>query len=957
MHTRASVRPVDPERGLDGSAASARSVPLVSLRTVVGRDQELAAIDAFLERSRSAPGVLLIEGEPGAGKTALLEAALDVTTSGVCVLWSRPVEAETRYAFSGLADLLGGVAERLDAELPEPQRHAIRSALLLERGSRKTPDHRAVGAATLSILRRLADDAPVVVAIDDLHWLDHATARALAFALRRLRSEPVALLASRRSHREAPSPLDEALRDTTLVRVDAAPLSVGALERIITDGANAGLPRTTMLRIHHVSRGNPLFALELVRALGDTNVPLEPGQPLPVPEDLQVLLLEHLGGLSDEERDALLLVALLAKPTEETLTAAIGRRWDDIAGRLRSSGIIDVRSGHVWFTHPLRAAAVANSSSLIARQHAHRRLAGVVTDAEQRARHLALATSGPDEGVATVLEEAAIAALRRGAPDATAELAEMAAALTPDDRPSDSCRRWIIAGDARFSLADHRLAEERFVRAETVAPPGRDHADALLHVGRMRAYHADIQQAMRMLEEALVEAEGSDELTAVIESDLAMLSSATGDTRAILRHAHSAARSAERAGLRHVSADAHAHIAAATFVTGDGLDGEALRKAVEFEDPYETRNARSRPSELVATLLSWADRLGEARTILERCERETTDGGLDAMLPFVWYLLSELDCWTGDWRRGLERALEADKLASETDDGLLRALTSYAVALLAAHLGDVDESRKHSKLGADIAIARGAPLGFAMNRSVFGFLEASLGRPERAVAILDPLVDVALATGMNEPAPLWFLPELIESLVHTGDLDRATSMTEWLEERARAIDRARGLAGAARCRGLLASAHGRSEEALGACAQALVHHERIPIPFERARTLLVGGQIARRSRKWGVARECLDEACEVFERLGAALWLERAQNERERIGGRKSSPFELTESERQVAELAAAGRSNKEIADVLFLSPKTVGGTLGRVYRKLGVRTRTELSSWLARADQATPDR
>jgi DNA-binding CsgD family transcriptional regulator len=274
------------------------------------------------------------------------------------------------------------------------------------------------------------------------------------------------------------------------------------------------------------------------------------------------------------------------------------------------------------------------------------------------------------------------------------------------------------------------------------------------------------------------------------------------------------------------------------------------------------------------------------------------------------------------------------------------------VALLAAHLGLVDQARSAAEEGIRVARDAGHLLAMGLNVFVLGFLEHSLGNADAAHARFGPMLEAARAGGFDEPAAAWWLPSEIEALIVLGELEQAASLTDWMEERARAIERVSGLASGARCRALLAAADGRVDEALTTCDEALALHERVDARFERARTLFAQGQIARRARKWGVARDALDGALTAFEALGARLWADRARDEAGRIGGRPPSPVELTETERQIADLVASGRTNREVAAALFVSPKTVSSSLGRVYRKLGVASRTEMAARL-RGDPA----
>jgi len=919
---------------------------------VIGRDAELAEIAAFVTRIPDGSGVLLIAGEAGVGKTTLWEAGVGGASTSATVLSCRPVQTEATMAFAGLSDLLGGALAGVLGDLPAPQRRALEAALLLEDGPRS--DHQAIGAGTLSALRALATRAPVLVAVDDAHWLDRPSARALAFAVRRLDGEPVRLLASLRSGEGEPAPppeLAEILDRDGGRRLRLGPLSVGAVERLLADVLGMTLPRSALLRLHETARGNPFFALELGRALTEAGALPGPGQPLPVPDDLHILLLDRVRRLPASARDVLLLASLLSQPTEDTLERAVGGGWDSALERGRRAGIIDVVAGTVHFAHPLLTSAVASAASPRQRREAHARLAGAVHGQEERARHLALATAEPDAQVALVLEQASADARRRGAPDAAADLAELAGALTPEDRRHDAWRRCTMAGDARLTAGDTSPAAELFTRAATLAAPGAEHARALWHLARVHYVHDDVANARALLEEARGEAGDDLALCAAIEHDLVYPAFASGDLHTTLRHARAAADLAEQVDAVPILAGALSQIAVTELMLGHGARWDLLERARRLEDWDDPRPAALRPTLVAAHIVSWLDRLDEARALLLAGERELIDRGDDGALPWVWYRLAELDCWTGDWARGHEQALAADRLAIQTGQRALRPPTCYAVALLAAHLGRADEARQAAEEGASASIAAGLPIGLAANLGVLGFLELSLGHPDRAHERLGPLLALARAGGLDEPALLSWLPDEIEALVTLGEHDEAAAVIDWVEERARAVDRPSGLATAARGRALLRAARGDSAEALLACDEALGHHDRVAAPFPRARTLFTRGQIARRARKWGVARASLGEALTVFEGLGAALWAERARDELARIGGRPAAPLDLSETERKIAELVAAGRTNREVAEILFVSPRTVSAGLARIYRKLSVSSRTEMAARLGGAE------
>ena len=468
-----------------------------------------------------------------------------------------------------------------------------------------------------------------------------------------------------------------------------------------------------------------------------------------------------------------LLTALLPQPDEQVLAEAFGDGWDAAADRGRADGIIEVEDRAVRFTHPLLASAVAAEASERERRDAHRRLAGAAVDDVSRARHLALATSGPDEDVAQALEQAARETTRRGAPDSAAELAELARTLTPDGRPHDAYRRCTVAGEARFAAGDSARALELFIEATTLAAPGPERAEALWHLGRVRYQHDDTGAARELLERGRDEAGDDLGLRAAIDHDLAYLCLAMSDARATLQHARAAVELAERVGAVQILADALAQVVVSEFLLGEGVRWEDMDRARALEDWDQPRPALLRPSIAFAHVLSWNDRIDDAVAVLVQSERELVERGDTGALPFLWYHVAELDCWSGHWERGRARALDADRVAVQTRQQGTRPMTCYAVALLAAHLGDVDEARRYVDEGVRVASAVGHVLGAGLNLAVLAFLEFSLGHHDRAHALFDPLIRGARAGGFDEPCTAWWLPNDIESLVALGDPDAA----------------------------------------------------------------------------------------------------------------------------------------------------------------------------------------
>ena len=394
---------------------------------LVGREEELQRVELFLDAARHAPRALVIEGEAGAGKTSIWEAALTAAArAGTPTLAARPAEAETSFAYAALGDLLRDQLEAV-ADLPSRQRRALEVALRLDDERDDAPDQQSVALAVLTVFRQLAQLRPLVVAIDDVQWLDAASASVLRYAVRRLDAGPVGLLAAWRTEPGAPVPLelDRAPTAERLERIPLSPLSLGAVQHLITQRLGFLPPRPALRRLHELSGGNPFFALELARAFQEGAIQLEAGERLPVA--LDELVGARLQALSAEARRALAAAAALAQPTVGLVekVAGDGRGALDEAERAH---VIAVRDGRVRFTHPLLASGAYGTVDASLRRDLHARAGAAVADPEERARHLALAATGPDEVVARALEAAASRADARGAPPAAAELYERAVA-------------------------------------------------------------------------------------------------------------------------------------------------------------------------------------------------------------------------------------------------------------------------------------------------------------------------------------------------------------------------------------------------------------------------------------------------------------------------------------------------------------------------------------------------
>jgi ATP/maltotriose-dependent transcriptional regulator MalT len=412
---------------------------------------------------------------------------------------------------------------------------------------------------------------------------------------------------------------------------------------------------------------------------------------------------------------------------------------------------------------------------------------------------------------------------------------------------------------------------------------------------------------------------------------------------------------AEATGAPAVLAEALAVRSMCGLFLGRGVDEEELERALALEDPEREVLFQMRPTMLVAQAYEFIGKLEPARRLLADLRGRLVARGEEADLPWVLAHLGGVSWLAGDLRVAEEHLDDALHAAELTGQELFRAFALMLRGMVKVQRGD--ESGGHADATESLQISEriGWPIGIGQSLWTLGFLALSQGDPQAAVARLEPVADTVEANGVYEWPVAMSVPDAIEAGVATGDLERATRLTDALAATGRTFDRPWALATSGRSRALLEAAHGDLERAHAAAEQALAEHERLPFPFELGRTLLVLGQIQRRRGERRAARATLARALAVFEELGAPLWAARAEAEMRRIGVRRA-PNELTENELRVALLAAEGLSNPDIASRLFISRRTVEANLARAYRKLGVASRAELGATMAaRARTAEP--
>jgi DNA-binding CsgD family transcriptional regulator len=910
---------------------------------IVGRTEERARIASFVSSDHDGVRALVLEGEAGLGKSTLLAEARELVASGGRrVLECRPTEAETELPYAALGDLLGGTLDQPTPLVTPPQRRALEGALLLSHPSEDS-DRLAVALATLNTLRSLARESPLAVVVDDVQWLDPPTAHVLAFALRRLTDERVLLLVARRAELPSPLELDAVLPAGRVLRVPLAQLDLEALDDLFLRRLGVRFLRPMLLRLHRTSGGNPFLALELARAIDRDSAPPLDGL-LPVPDTVQLLVRGRLEELSESARDALLVVSALAHPTRQLVSQLAAETAIAEAVRER----VLVRDGErLRFSHPLLGSFAYGDAEPERRRLVHARLADVVPEPEERARHLALAATCPDATVADALERAAESARRRGAPDAAAGLAERAATMTPADQPAVR-RRLLLAASCSFDAGDPPSSVALLERALSAAAVGGERAEILLQLGTVRGASDGLDAARATYGSALVESGLPDELLARIHQHLAFATQLT-DVRAAAADADVALELAERVGRPRLLARALATRAMIEFQLGRGVQRELLERAHRLEEETgESQFLDESPRFVLGYQLQRIGALDEAREVfIDLCARATARG--DASLCLMLVSLSYVELRAGRIADARRAAEDAWRTAAESGRVLYEATALCARARVEAWEGEVDGARTLAARALELAAATGQSRTAADAASAIGSLELSLGAPGPAYARLEPALSARRAQGVAEPCLFSFLPDAVEALVALGRLEDAEQLLAPFEERGRELDRPWAQLTAARARALLAAAQGELPAADAALGLARKLEALVPEPLEWARTRLVAGIVARRFRRYRQARESFDEAARAFGDLGAAPWVERAHTEATKIAGRRTAATELTATEREIAELVARGRSNHEVANALFLSPKTVEWNLSKVYRKLHVSSRTELAAKFAR--------
>lgn len=921
------------------------------VRKLIDREAELRRLLRLFESVRAgASGVLVVRGEPGVGKTALLDQVAETVTAGrVRVLRVAGVESEMELAFAGLHQLCAPLLDRLDG-LPVPQRHALGIAFGLTEGP--PPDRFLVALAVLGLLSEAARDRPLVCLVDDAHWLDRASAQALGFVARRLAADPIGLVLGTRHPAQELAGLPElplpALSDdgarTLLDSVLTGPLDTQVRDQIVAE-----------------TGGNPLALLELVRGLPREQLAGGFGLPgaVPLSSRIEESFLRQMDGLPDDTRRLLLLAA--ADPSGDTAlvcraAASLGIPVQASAPAVEAG--LARFSARVSFRHPLLRSAVYRSASAGERRTAHLALGEATdpdADPDRRAWHRAQGAPGPDEAVAAELERSAGRARGRGGPVAAAAMLEKAILLTADaDRRAD---RLLAAAAAYLQVGSYDKAVEllAFAEAEPLKERQSTRIDVLrAHVAFASGLDSDapplLLKAARRLEPLDVGLARQTYLAAWMAAMFAGGEPAAGPT----------AGATDGAGLTQVSRAARGlprsrrpdrtelllDALSLMITEGPGSAAPSLRAAVDVmaeADLTDDDVARWGWLAHAPAVALWD--YDASRALLERAADALRALGAWDLLPIALSMLGTVTTLAGDFATAAELIAESDAVCEATG----APADAFGPSALAALRGDPDEAIP--LIEAMLSTGRNKGQGGATTYAHWtaAVLFNGLGRYDEALA-------AAARTGDGSSqlfVALWALPELIEAAVRGGRPDLATEPLATLTASAQAGGTDPGLGIAARCRALLsegATAERHYEEAVERLA-------RTRLRPELGRAHLLYGEWLRREGRRADARTHLRTAHDLLSALGVGAYAERARRELAATGEtvRRRTPAsvgDLTSREALIARLARDGRTNQEIGTLLFISARTVEWHLRKVFGKLGIASRRDLDEALARRGQ-----
>jgi DNA-binding CsgD family transcriptional regulator len=885
----------------------------------IGRGDLLARLTELL--SAQSARVELV-GEPGIGKTTVLRSAASGYASTCRVIAVTASETERLVGLATASDLVQALGD-VEARLPERVRKHLRSLTNPLDDGASALDQRIVGVALAALIREAALDRPLLLVVDDFQWVDDASYVLLAYALRRtLESDVRAMVAKRPSE-------DRLLKDATSVEVGA--VDVGALRGLVASQLSRVLPIDVAAALHTAVGGNPMYAMETVRALPPHATALD----VRLPQRLADLVVSRVNKLPDGCRSVLLDVAVRGRESLHSLSEP------DRLDPAFDARIVQHRGSVVEFVHPLLRQAAIDAAGPGELRRAHLAAAEAASDAPTRALHVAAMDLRDDEAVASELESASDAAYRVGDGPGARFLAQAAVTATPVggltwSRQAMLVRAVGIAGPVPDDLLERLLSLARTPdqKASTwlAAVEGRQAPIEAWRAYAERAMDIDgtspgiaIRSADELATSMLFAGRPYDEILAVLDAAIARTK----------RHLEDAHLELDELSDTDAFGLASALTSRSLFarIAGRPSPADDLHLARRLERDHAFAPDDDDATSALGLIALWDDRHAEAREYLDPDRRKEERCG-----DFGAFHLAELESRLGNFNAVRELV---DPLAAPTP----QSSDFFVLALAAAWQGDETLCREELRVGR----AYSDEVGDSMYPPAFDTAEALLAlgmgnfaeARDRAVATADALE----GRGWNEPSIFPVLPIAIEAAAITGRRDDAERLLQRLEGQAEMLDSRWARAAAQRGRGLLLGADGDARGGLALAVSSTTAFDELGLPTEVGRSALAAGRLARRAGERTAAREWLERAIELLESRGCRGFAAQAREELSRIGGRHVADGDLTDAERRVAELAAEGRTNPEIAAAAFLSVKTVEAHLSRVYRKLGVRSRAELAA------------
>ncbi len=861
--------------------------------------------------------------------------AADLAASGETVLWTSPGPSESTLPYLALIDLVGPALSEYRAQLPAHLLAALEVALMRRDAGASPHDQLAVRLAVLELLRMLAAERRVVLVLDDLQWVDSPSAEVLAFAARRLPVGRVRVLGAERVEDSA-EPHQQALCPQPLHEMPLEALPEPELAELLRARLGAGYPRGMLLRVYQASGGNPFYALELARALARRGRSLGPADPLPVSDRLRDLLAERLADLNDGVRRALLLTASSARPSRSLLTDC--GAWSQVE-HARTAGLVDVRgSDLVLFTHPLLGELIYGDATDADRMAAHAELAKHIDEPIERARHMALATPEADESLADALEAAAEVASGRGAPAIAAGLLRLAAERTPSADPE--------------KVAARMLQAARLARTAGLPVDAREAAEAALAGGASRDTRVaarlllvelagqDLSGIEPLLDAAYADARGEPRLQARVRLQRAAKAEYDGDHHGALAETAEAERLAEQCG------DVESLIEALTWrgsiegAMGDPQADDLHHRAWELTRGMPLTGPVVYARQIWAmTMLFRGDVTGALREIVPLRTAVEHEGTLREL---AWVLISfaSIHMRAGRAATALSAGRRCAQLFSDVETTPGIGLVVGAGTELVG--GTAEAAARYATRAVAACEAAGNEEWLHVALAVTGQVHVLAGDPAAAVDVMRRARAIEERHGYTDPAIIPWHEDFAEALVGAGHRQEAAELIADIRAKAEMMDRQVVMLGLSRVEALVNAASGDSRTAADELRRTLDKHLDHPYPLEVARGYLTLGALERRAHRRSAARDALLEAEGRFAAASATPWVAVVRGELARLDGGRAGG-ELSDTEQRIVEQVRAGATNREIAGTLFLSVKAVEANLTRLYRRLGVRNRTQL--------------